>query len=75
MPSLHHAGLTISSLERSLRFWRDAMGMTVVVGQEKKGGYLEEIVGEPGAHVRMVHLAFGGQGPRIEHVIHRYQAA
>ena len=66
MPSLHHTGLTISNLERSLRFWRDAMGMTVVVDQEKKGGYLEEIVGEPGAHVRMVHLAFDGQGPRIE---------
>ena len=44
MPSLHHTGLTISNLERSLRFWRDAMGMTVVVDQEKKGGYLEAIV-------------------------------
>jgi catechol 2,3-dioxygenase-like lactoylglutathione lyase family enzyme len=66
MPSLHHTGLTISNLERSLRFWRDAMGMTVVVDQEKKGGYLETIVAEPDAHVRMVHLAFAGQGPRIE---------
>jgi catechol 2,3-dioxygenase-like lactoylglutathione lyase family enzyme len=66
MPSLHHTGLTISNLERSLRFWRDAMGMTVVVDQEKKGGYLEAIVAEPDAHVRMVHLAFAGQGPRIE---------
>ena len=66
MPSLHHTGLTISNLERSLRFWRDAMGMTVVVDQEKKGGYLEAIVAEPGAHVRMVHLAFAGQGLRIE---------
>jgi catechol 2,3-dioxygenase-like lactoylglutathione lyase family enzyme len=66
MPSLHHTGLTISNLERSLRFWRDAMGMTVVVDQEKKGGYLEAIVAEPDAHVRMVHLAFAGEGPRIE---------
>jgi catechol 2,3-dioxygenase-like lactoylglutathione lyase family enzyme len=66
MPSLHHTGLTISDLGRSLRVWRDAMGMTVVVDQEKKGGYLEAIVGEPGAHVRMVHLAFDGEGPRIE---------
>jgi catechol 2,3-dioxygenase-like lactoylglutathione lyase family enzyme len=66
MPDLHHTGLTISDLDRSLRFWRDAMGMTVVVDQEKKGGYLEAIVGEPGAHVRMVHLAFGDTGPRIE---------
>jgi catechol 2,3-dioxygenase-like lactoylglutathione lyase family enzyme len=63
---LHHTGLTISDLERSLRFWRDAMGMTVVVAQEKAGGYLEAIVGETGCHVRMAHLAFDGEGPRIE---------
>lgn len=66
MPSLHHTGLTISDLERSLRFWRDAMGMEVLFQQEKDGGYLEAIVGEPGAHVRMAHLAFDGEGPRIE---------
>jgi catechol 2,3-dioxygenase-like lactoylglutathione lyase family enzyme len=66
MPDLHHTGLTISNLDRSLRFWRDAMGMSVVVEQEKDRGYLEAIVGEAGAHVRMAHLAFGGVGPRIE---------
>ena len=63
---LHHTGLTVSDLERSLYFWRDAMGMEVLFQQEKVGGYLEAIVGEPGAHVRMAHLAFGGAGPRIE---------
>jgi catechol 2,3-dioxygenase-like lactoylglutathione lyase family enzyme len=66
MPDLHHTGLTIANLERSLRFWRDAMGMTVLFEQEKAGGYLEAIVAEAGTHVRMAHLAFGGQGPRIE---------
>ena len=63
---LHHTGLTVSDLERSLHFWRDAMGMEVLFQQEQVGGYLEAIVGEPGAHVRMAHLAFGGAGPRIE---------
>src|SRR5258708_25005219 len=66
MAMLHHTGLTISDLDRSLRFWRDAMGMEVLFQQEKKGGYLETIVGEPGAHVRMAHLAFDGEGTRIE---------
>jgi catechol 2,3-dioxygenase-like lactoylglutathione lyase family enzyme len=66
MPFLHHTGLTVADLERSLRFWRDAMGMEVVFQQEKAGGYLEAIVGEPGAHVLMTHLAFDGEGPRIE---------
>jgi catechol 2,3-dioxygenase-like lactoylglutathione lyase family enzyme len=66
MPFIHHTGLTVADMDRSLRFWRDAMGMEVVFQQEKAGGYLEAIVGEPGAHVRMTHLAFGGEGPRIE---------
>jgi catechol 2,3-dioxygenase-like lactoylglutathione lyase family enzyme len=66
MPSLHHTGLTISDLHRSLRFWRDGMGMEVLFEQEKVGGYIEAIVGEPGAHVRMAHLVFGDDGTRIE---------
>lgn len=66
MPILHHTGLTVADLDRSLHFWRDAMGMEELFQQEKAGGYLEAIVGEPGAHVRMAHLAFGGEGPRIE---------
>jgi len=66
MPILHHTGLTVADLDRSLHFWRDAMGMEVLFQQEKAGGYLEAIVGEPGAHVLMTHLAFGGEGPRIE---------
>ena len=63
MPTLHHTGLTVSDLERSLHFWRDAMGMEELFQQEKEGGYLEAIVREPGAHVRMAHLAFGGVPP------------
>jgi catechol 2,3-dioxygenase-like lactoylglutathione lyase family enzyme len=66
MAQLNHTGLTVSDLQRSLRFWRDAMGMQVLFEQEKVGGYIEEIVGEPGAHVKMAHLAFGGEGVRIE---------
>jgi glyoxylase I family protein len=66
MLTLHHTGLTVSDLEQSLEFWRDAMGMEVIFQQEVVGSYLEAIVGEPGAHVRMAHLAFGGEGPRIE---------
>jgi catechol 2,3-dioxygenase-like lactoylglutathione lyase family enzyme len=66
MPILHHTGLTVADMDRSLHFWRDAMGMEVVFQQEKAGGYLEAIVGEPGAHVLMTHLAFDGEGPRIE---------
>jgi catechol 2,3-dioxygenase-like lactoylglutathione lyase family enzyme len=61
-----HAGLTVSDLDASLRFWRDGLGMREAMSQEKEGGYLEAVVREPGAHVRMVHLEFPGGGTRIE---------
>jgi catechol 2,3-dioxygenase-like lactoylglutathione lyase family enzyme len=61
-----HTGLTVSDLEASLAFWRDALATREAMRQEKQGGYLEAVVGEPGAHVRMVHLEFPGGGARIE---------
>jgi glyoxylase I family protein len=65
---IHHVGLTVSDLDRSLAFWRDAVGMDVVLEpQERQGGYFEAIVCEPGVHVRMAQLAFPGTAtPRVE---------
>jgi len=65
MTSLAHTGFTVRDLERSLAFYRDALGMEVVFEQEKRGGYLAEIVGYPDAHVRMAHLQFPGGGHRV----------
>ena len=62
MSVLHHAGMTVSDLDRSLAFWRDALGMETVVDQESRGGYFEAIVGERDVVVRTHHLAFGGAG-------------
>ena len=66
MAALAHTGFTVRDLDRSLAFYRDVLGMEVVFEQEKQGGYLAAIVGYPGAHVRMAHLAFPGGGHRIE---------
>lgn len=63
---LHHSGLTVSSMARSLAFWRDALGMAEVLDQETRGGYFEAIVAERDVDVRVVHLAFAGRGTRIE---------
>jgi catechol 2,3-dioxygenase-like lactoylglutathione lyase family enzyme len=63
---LAHTGLTVSDLERSIGFYRDALGFEVVLEQEKRGGYLGAIVGYPDAHVRMAHLALPGSDHRIE---------
>jgi catechol 2,3-dioxygenase-like lactoylglutathione lyase family enzyme len=66
MAQIHHTGLTVSNLERALAFWGDALGMQIVMQQDRQGGYFEEIVGEHGVDVRTAHLAFAGGGPRIE---------
>jgi catechol 2,3-dioxygenase-like lactoylglutathione lyase family enzyme len=64
--SLLHTGITVRDLDRSLRFYRDLLGMEVVFQQEKQGGYLAAIVGYEDAHARMAHLAFSGDSHRIE---------
>ena len=66
MPAILHTGLTVRDLDRSLAFYRDLLGMELVFAQEKQGGYLAAIVGYPDAHVKMAHLAFPGDGARIE---------
>jgi catechol 2,3-dioxygenase-like lactoylglutathione lyase family enzyme len=65
MTALAQTGFTVRDLDRSLVFYRDVLGMEVVFEQQKRDGYLAEIVGYPGAHVRMAHQ-FDGGGHRIE---------
>jgi catechol 2,3-dioxygenase-like lactoylglutathione lyase family enzyme len=66
MPSLLHTGLTVRDLDRSLGFYCDILGMEIVFQQEKRGGYLADIVGYQDAHARMAHLAFPDDSHRIE---------
>ena len=66
MTQIVHTGLTVSNIERSLAFWCDALGMQVVLQQDRQGGSFEQIVGEHGVDVRTAQLAFGDAGPRIE---------
>jgi lactoylglutathione lyase len=66
---LHHTGLTVADLDRSVAFYRDLLGCEVLASQEKEGGYLAAIVGYPDAHVRMAHLGIPGS----EHVIELFE--
>ncbi|HEY0415824.1 MAG TPA: VOC family protein [Gaiellaceae bacterium] len=66
MTRLHHTGMTVSDLDASVAFYRDVVGFEVVFTQEKRGGYLADIVGYPGAYVRMAHLALPGSDHRLE---------
>jgi catechol 2,3-dioxygenase-like lactoylglutathione lyase family enzyme len=61
-----HCGLTVSDIDRSLRFWHAALGLELVARQSQDRGYIEEITQEPGAHVHQAHLRFPGSDNFIE---------
>ncbi len=66
---VHHFALTVSGLERSLAFYR-GLGFDLVSDREVEGGYVEEITGIEGAHVRLAHLS--GYGHNLELLEYRW---
>jgi catechol 2,3-dioxygenase-like lactoylglutathione lyase family enzyme len=66
---IHHTSFTITNLDRSLEFYRDLLGCEVLATQEKQGGYLAAIVGDPSTHIRMAHLRVPGS----EHIIELFE--
>lgn len=60
--SIDHTALSVSNLERSIRFYRDLLGFTVVRILEPAPELpLGRVVGMPGATARIAHLEFGGK--------------
>ncbi|GAA2133508.1 VOC family protein [Nocardioides bigeumensis] len=53
---MHHVGLTVTDLDRSAEFYSTAFDYTEVMRQEMDAAYLGQIVGLPGARVKMAHL-------------------
>jgi len=56
---LEHVGLSVSDLERSLAFYRDFIGMKVVLEVDFLDGRIEKITGICGAKCKVVHLKLG----------------
>ena len=58
---VEHFGFTVSNMERSLRFYRDLLGMEVFHDRvEERAEYAETITGIPGARFHIVHLVLKG---------------
>lgn len=53
---IHHTSLVVSDMERSLRFYRDLLGMEVVVDTDMQGEMLDNEVALKGSHIRVVEL-------------------
>jgi catechol 2,3-dioxygenase-like lactoylglutathione lyase family enzyme len=61
---IHHTGITVTDAERSIAFYGGLFGLEVVSDREVAQGYVEQITGVHGAHIRLVHLQ--GYGQRVE---------
>jgi catechol 2,3-dioxygenase-like lactoylglutathione lyase family enzyme len=58
--ALEHAALSAADLDRSVAFYRDVLGFTLVrVIEPRDDGMLGRIAGLPEARARIAHLEFG----------------
>jgi catechol 2,3-dioxygenase-like lactoylglutathione lyase family enzyme len=63
---LRHTGLTVTSIERSLAFYRDGLGMVVVAQQEGRRPYLATITGFADVYLKFAYLKVS---PESEHIL------
>lgn len=67
---LWHTSFTVADLERSLAFYRDLLGLEVVVSQEQDNAYTRRLVGMADARLRVAQLRVPGAalGPSGHHL-------
>lgn len=58
---IHHAAFQVSDLDRSVSFYRDVLGLELVVERNVQGGYMAELMGYPGTHLRLAFLRAGNE--------------
>ena len=64
-PRLHHTGITVADLERSIAFYRDLLGLALLGRGEEDGPELSELLGLEGVKLRWAELELGA-GQRLE---------
>ena len=73
--SVWHTSFTVADIERSIRFYRDDLGLELVHEQEQANEYTRTFVGYPDAHLRIAQFAIDSAQPppRSRHVIELVQ--
>jgi catechol 2,3-dioxygenase-like lactoylglutathione lyase family enzyme len=54
--SMYHVGFTVSDIERSIEFYRDALGLSLYRRQQGTAEYIGRITGFPGARLEIALL-------------------
>ena len=60
-----HFSFTVADIERSIGFYRDLLGFTLVHTQEQSNDYTRRLVGYPDAHLKVAQFALPGQARGI----------
>jgi catechol 2,3-dioxygenase-like lactoylglutathione lyase family enzyme len=62
----NHTSFTVSDLDRTVRFWTEALGFRAASVSERSGDWQERLTGVPGARLRVAHLY--GHGHHMEFI-------
>ena len=57
--SFGHTGLSVSNMKKSLEFYRDYLGMKVLMELDMQADRIGRVIGIPGAKCKIVHLRLG----------------
>jgi catechol 2,3-dioxygenase-like lactoylglutathione lyase family enzyme len=60
LSATRHFSITVADLERSLRWYRDLLGLDLVSRQRNENAYTEELIGMPGAVLEIAFVALPG---------------
>ncbi len=60
--AVHHVSFTVSDMERSLDFYRGALGFEVLNDRTVAGSFAETVTTLKGVRMRIIHLSGYGQG-------------
>jgi catechol 2,3-dioxygenase-like lactoylglutathione lyase family enzyme len=69
--SAHHTGFHVADLERSLRFYRDLLGLEVLAQRTITEPYIGELVGYEGVELRSAFLRIGHDDHVLELIEYR----
>jgi catechol 2,3-dioxygenase-like lactoylglutathione lyase family enzyme len=56
----NHTGITVSDIDRAIRFWRDVMGFEVTEKVRRGGAFFETITGVRGAEIDIAYVKAPG---------------
>jgi len=54
--AIRHTGVIVTNMERSLEFYRDMLGLIVVLDREQEGEFLARLIALPGVRMRVAML-------------------